>query len=151
MRNGIDAINYRLAIQEIPFLAIPPDRIFNGLIPVYEVNEKGKIRLKTEKPENQRIKVEPLFYSLPEKESTDQPQNGFTGKRIDSIPNFFLSPMVVPLYEFKDQNGFYSYSVKSTQEGLIRTEKPVCRVWINPTSNLNYDFDAKPVPIEIGR
>ena len=93
------------------------------------------------------MKVEPLFYSLPEKESTELPQNGFTGKPIEPIREKFLSPMVVPLYEFRDQNGYYSYSIKSTQEGLIRTEKPVCRVWINPTSNLNYDFVVKPVPI----
>jgi hypothetical protein len=72
----------------------------------------------------------------------------FTGKH--DIPGLqqFTSPMVVPLYEFKDKNGFYIYSIKSELEGFKRSEKPVCLVWKNPSSLLNLDFEAKPVPLQ---
>jgi hypothetical protein len=70
----------------------------------------------------------------------------FSGKQNEFNLQQLSSPMVVPLYEFKDHNGFYTYSVKSELEGLKRTETPVCRVWENPSSLLPLDFEAKPLP-----
>jgi hypothetical protein len=71
----------------------------------------------------------------------------FTGKHDLSGLQQFTSPMVVPLNEFKDKDGFYFYSIKSELEGLKRSEKPVCLVWKNPSSLLNLDFEAKQVPV----
>jgi len=56
--------------------------------------------------------------------------------------------MLVPLYEFVDSKGAYSYSVKSEQKDLKRTERPVCLVWKNPSSLLTLDFEAKNIQKE---
>lgn len=146
LRKGIDSLDYRSALLEIPFMAIPPNRFFEGLVPIYEVREKGKLRLKTIFPESRRKMVEPLFYGLPDKNPASPEKIGLNGQP-DWISRLFLSPLLVPLYEFKDQHGLYTYSVKSDQKGLIRSEKPVCRVWINPRTMLNFDFEAQPIPI----
>ena len=71
----------------------------------------------------------------------------FSGEHTVFGQQQFSSPMVVPLYEFKDRNGSYFYSIKSEQEGLKRSEKPVCLVWKNPSSVLELDYKAKPVPL----
>jgi hypothetical protein len=71
----------------------------------------------------------------------------FTGKQAHTARQLMNSPMLVPLYEFVDAQGACSYSVKSEQEGLKRTERSVCLVWKNPSSILTLDFEARPVPI----
>jgi len=72
----------------------------------------------------------------------------FTGKRSGELWKQYLSPMLVPLYEFQDEKGTYFYSVDSEKEGMKRSEKPVCRVWKNPTSVLTLDYIAKPIQLE---
>ena len=72
----------------------------------------------------------------------------FTGKRSGELEKQYLSPMVVPLYEFKAEDGTYFYSVDSEKEGMIRSEKPLCLVWKNPSSVLTLDYRAKPVQFE---
>jgi hypothetical protein len=144
IRNDLDSVDYPTALQEIPFFAIPPDRFFKGLIPIYEVIEKGKLRLKPIESEIPSKMVKPLFYGLPGKNSANPAEPGLNGQP-DWIARLFSSPLLVPLYEYKDQNGLYSYSVKSDQKGLIRSVKPVCQVWTNLHTTLNYDFEAKPV------
>ena len=69
----------------------------------------------------------------------------FTGRRIEVGQEYLSSPMLVPLYEYKDENGFYTYSVALAKEGMVRSEKPVCLVWKNPSSVLSLDYKAKPV------
>ena len=88
-------------------------------------------------PANRKLKgmvpvfaEDPLFYGLPELWEQD------------------LSPMVVPLYEFQDENGTYFYSVESEKEGMTRSEKPICRVWKNPSSVLTLDYTAMPVQLK---
>jgi hypothetical protein len=71
----------------------------------------------------------------------------FTGKQAHTAQQLMNSPMLVPLYEFVDALGAFSYSIKSEQEGLKRTERPVCLVWKNPSSLLTFDFEARPIPI----
>lgn len=72
----------------------------------------------------------------------------FTGKRSGELLKQYLSPMLVPLYEFQHKDGTYFYSVDSEKEGMKRSEKPVCRVWKNPSSVLTLDYKAKPVQLE---
>jgi len=72
----------------------------------------------------------------------------FNGKRSDELWKQHLSPMVVPLYEFKQKDGTYFYSVESEQEEMTRSEKPLCLVWKNPSSVLTLDYQAKPVQSE---
>ncbi len=72
----------------------------------------------------------------------------FIGKRSGELGKQYLSPMVVPLYEFQQADGTYFYSIDSEKEGMKRSEKPVCRVWKNPSSVLTLDYKAKPVQLE---
>ncbi len=146
-QDGFHSLNFRELLLEIPFFAVPPDRCFDGLVTVYEVKEGGKNRLQTKEPGNSHQKVKPLFYGFPGKEFSDSISKGvFSGKRSSLDLPEPSSPMIVPLFEFRDKKGNYFYSVKDEQEGLSRTEKPICRVWKNPSGMLNYDFEATPVP-----
>lgn len=129
-REMVDSMDAWRLIEDIPFFAVPPDRKLKGMIPVFAEKEKGKIRLQVKTSEDQREGEDPLFYGLPELWK----QNS--------------SPMVVPLYEFLDEDGTYFYSVYSEKEGMKRSKKPVCRVWKNPSSVLTLDFEAKPVQLE---
>jgi hypothetical protein len=122
MRDETDSLNQWKQIQKIPFFALPPGRKIEGSVPVCAVRQKGKTRLQVKTPDQP---AEPLFYGLQQLSST----------------------MLVPLYEFKDKDGFYFYSTENELEGLKRSEKPVCLVWKNPSSLLNLDFEAKPVPL----
>ncbi len=137
MSDMIGAMNYGSRIREIPFFALPPDRISEGTIPVFEVRHKGKGRLQVTPSDDM---AQPLFYGLPDAALTEITQTVPIHKQVSS-------PVIVPLYEYKNQEGYYSYSVESNVEGLLRSEKPVCGVWKNPSSLLTLDFDAKPVPI----
>jgi len=218
-------MNYGSRIREIPFFALPPDRITEGTIPVFEVRHKGKGRLQATPPDDM---AQPLFYGLPDTALTeitpggtwecdadgyplilvlliegsvvkgtfdeasliikkgslqrdtielfvedtndlttyvvkarlkdgklngefqnmsDNSKGEITGKQTAPIYKEFRSKVVVPLFEYKNQEGYYSYSVESELEGLQRSEKPVCRVWKNPSTLLTLDFDAKYVPI----
>ena len=74
-------------------------------------------------------------------------KSAFSGKRASTFHKEPTSPMVVPLYEYRDKDGFYSYLVKPRKEGLTMSELPVCRVWENPSQILNFDFGVKPVPL----
>jgi len=109
----VDSMDAWELIEDIPFFAFPPDRKLKGMIPVFAEN--------------------PLFYGLPELDENT----------LDGIRELCLSPMVVPLYEFQHKDGTYFYSVDSEKEGMKRSEKPVCRVWKNPSSVLTLDWKAK--------
>ncbi len=138
MRQKIDSLKSWKEVQDIPFFALPPDRSIEGSIPVFAVNEKGKMRFTTKTPGKQDKSAKPLFYGLPDTEPTAVTPNGKWE---------FNSPMLVPLYEFLDAKGVYSYSVKKDQAGLKRSERSVCLVWKNPSTLLNLDFEARAVPI----
>ena len=69
----------------------------------------------------------------------------FTGKRSGELWKLNSSSMLVSLYEFQQKDGAYFYSVDSEKEGMKRAEKPVCRVWKNPSSVITLDYKAKPV------
>ena len=124
LRREVDSMAEWGKIVEIPFFAYAPDRCPEGCIPVYSVRVRGKIRLTVSKPGKREQKVLPAFCGVPE------------GKP---------SPMVVPLYEFRDRLGDCHYSTEIERSGWERSEKPVCQVWKNPASVLMLDAGVKPV------
>jgi hypothetical protein len=124
LRKEVDSMAEWGKIQEIPFFAYAPDRCPEECIPVYSVRVRGKVRLTVSKPGNREQKVLPAFCGVPE------------GKP---------SPMVVPLYEFRDHLGDFHYSTEVKLSGWERSEKPVCQVWKNPASVLMLDAEVKQV------
>lgn len=71
------------------------------------------------------------------------------GQRVKLPPDRAVSSAVVSLYEYRDKNtGLWFYSVDSElgTDILKRSEKPICRVWKNPSSLVLLDYKAKPVP-----
>ena len=73
----------------------------------------------------------------------------WTGKRIRAANRFNHASSSVPLYEYKDSDGRFLYSVDSTLAGLAmkRTPQPICRVWPNPSSVIALDYKTRPVPL----
>jgi hypothetical protein len=129
-------------ILEIPFFAFSPGRSPEGSVPVYLVAQNGENRFILTKPTNRNSKVIPLFYALPGK---TLPSNALSGNKSHASPGSFVSPMIVPIYEFKDSRGRYFYSTEERLEGYSRLEQPVCRVWKNPALGLLLDRGVKPV------
>ena len=129
-REAVDSMDAWKLIEDIPFFAIPPDRKLKGMVPVFAEKEKGKIRLQVKTSGDKRNVESPLFYGLPE--------SGELWKQ-------YSSPMLVPLYEFQDEDGNYFYSIDREKEGMKRSEKPICQVWKNPSKILALDFEAKPL------
>jgi hypothetical protein len=148
LRSRKGDINYQLGeevarqelgeqIESVPFFAIPPERKYKGLIPIYrrkiKAGEREVISLHTQAPSQNSV---PLFYALP-----------ITG---DTIPSDIS--MITFLFEYRNsETSFRLYSIQEDlqQEGWIRSETPLCCVWKNPDARKNiYDWLAK--PLEIG-
>jgi hypothetical protein len=225
MRSSIDSLNSWDLIENIPFFAVPPDRSFEGLLPVFEVKEKSYSRLQTKISDHAKKSQFPVFFGLPDTVTTlkkidgkwdcladDYPfsmeikSNGsiiegtisdenliiekgtflnnklellvtdttnhdsysvsailssgnlkgeyhaltksesgkFSARQPSGHLEQYLTPMVTPLYEFQQNDGTYFYSVDEKITGMKRTEKPVCKVWKNPSSIMGYDFETKP-------
>jgi len=147
-REMIDSIDAWELIEDIPFFAIPHDRKFNGLLPVYAETEADKTRLRGKASKDHKIEEHPVFYGFPELagDTLDETWDGLVGNDLKSqILDMNKSSMLVPLYEFKQSDGTYIYAVDSEIEGMKRTENPVCRVWKNPSSILTLDWKVKPI------
>ncbi|HVP07365.1 MAG TPA: hypothetical protein VMS71_05935 [Candidatus Acidoferrum sp.] len=74
----------------------------------------------------------------------------WVGRRVVSPTDKGSSSAVSSLFEYQVKNtGRRIYSVDASLAGdtLIKSEKPLCRVWRNPYSLLLLDSDAKPVAI----
>ncbi len=128
---GEEIVRQELAaqIKEVPFFAMPPDRTYKGLIPIYaqpiKAGDREVITLRA-KPTSPSLK--PIFYALP-----------VSGKTTNS--------MIVPLYEYrstKTGSRLYSTEENLPQEGWERVEEPLSRVWKNPYAKKRmYDWQAK--------
>lgn len=69
-----------------------------------------------------------------------------TGEKQKNIfSELFSSPATVPLYEYIARTGEYCYSTADSLPDMRRSEKPVCRVWRNPSSVLALDYGVRPV------
>lgn len=67
------------------------------------------------------------------------------GKQKNVFAELYSSPATVPLYEYQTESGEYHYSTAVTLPAMQRSEKPICRVWRNPSSILVLDHAARPV------
>ncbi len=72
----------------------------------------------------------------------------FEGERTNFIREQVVSPAVVPLYEYQNEDGEYYYSTDPELLNMKRSEKPICNVWRNPSTTLTLDFEAKPVQLK---
>jgi len=67
------------------------------------------------------------------------------GERLDKLRKLAESKAVVPLYEYQRDDGAYYYSTDPSLSNMKRLERPLCKVWRNPTSILKLDYTAKPI------
>jgi hypothetical protein len=133
LREGVEAAGCWADIVEAPFFAFPPDRARDGLVAVRgEGDASGTTFVAGDPPGDGR---DALFLALPAE---------------GEVPaGWALSPAVVPLYEYRaGGDGVRSYSTDPAVKtaGLVRSPRPVCRVWQNPQSVLVLDRDARPGP-----
>jgi hypothetical protein len=131
LREAIDRQGQWDMIESVPFFAIPPDRAYKGLIPIFvnRTKEGYVVLVHTRPPESSSAK--PLFYALT---PTDV---GLDEK----------SSVTVPLYEYiHSESGKRQYSTNSDlqKKGLICTGDPLCRVWRSPPTTLLLDRGVKP-------
>lgn len=71
------------------------------------------------------------------------------GECVNLEKKLSLSPIVVPLYEYRNKVGGYYYSTSSELREMKRSENPICYVWENPSTTIALDFEAKPFPLII--
>lgn len=226
-RQTVDSLSTWKKISNIPFLAIPPDRKIDGLIPVYQNITNGQLTKEIKPYSIPALSKSPLFYGLPifetkyekllgtwkcmadqfplqmdikisgsnikasfkekdlivsttlfandtivikirdatEKDEyiitatvlegkmkgklvgvTNKENLTWEGERIDYLWEQHKSPAVTPLYEFRNEDEEYYYSISEKIPGMKRSENPICNVWKNPYRSLIMDIEAKPVP-----
>jgi len=129
MRATVDSLKLWDRIVDVPFFAYPPDRSLDKVSRVYAQFDAAGEALSLTRP-NAAAGV--AFQAFPAASWTPQ-----------------APPADVPLYEYRDaQSGarFYSVDAKLDSAGFTRTEKPICRVWKNPSSMVLLDYKATPVP-----
>lgn len=121
LRETVDARHEWGQVRGVAFFAVPPGRPHQGLIPVPAATWAGA-------PTGGL----PLFYALPPTPTA--------GEKV--------SPAVVPLYEYRDgHTNALQYLTEPTAPSLERlSDKPVCRVWRNPSVVLALDPMAEPAP-----
>jgi hypothetical protein len=121
----IRAENKQDQIAGIAFWAVHPERVFDGLVPVYAVRtQEGRIRLSRESDGGQGTV---LFYAYPPDE-----------KRVDRT--------LVPLFEYRHkESNLFCYSAEGLREaGWEKNTEPVCLVWKNPAAAWTADWEAEP-------
>ena len=133
LREGIDRQGQWNMIESIPFFAVPPNRAYQGLIPIFaektSAKQGGTVCLHAGPPEPSSPK--PLFYALP------LANDGLAEQ----------SSVTVPLYEHvhtEPARRLYSTNSDLHQKGWTRTHEPICRVWPNPLKTVILDRAAKP-------
>jgi hypothetical protein len=120
LREGVEAGRLWGRVEGVAFLAVPPDRKRDGLVPV-SADGSGGLTLRPAGKEG------PLFLAASAGDKT---------------------PGVVPLYEYRDgQAGrLYSTDPEPPTKGWSRTEEPVCRVWATPAGPTTFDRNAASAP-----
>jgi hypothetical protein len=119
-------------VEANPFFAIPPDRVYDGLIPVYAARIKttagSTICLQTGPVAPSET---PLFYAIAAEDNRLARE----------------SPVTVLLYEYRNGDTaelFYSTDPDLRKEKWVRSPKPVCCVWKNRAGALVLDHKARP-------
>ena len=120
LRETVDARHEWGQVRSIPFFAVPPGRSHAGLIPVPAVSFAGE-------------GGPTLFYALPPTPAAGEK----------------ASPAVVPLYAYRDEHTnalYYTTDPKATTSLVPVSDKPLCRVWRNPSTILALDPTARAAP-----
>ncbi len=111
----------------VAFYAIPPDRAFKGLTPLYADRsaKHGWTLTRTSKAQP----AQPLFFAWPHTKST---------QGTDKI--------LIPLFEYTNKKtGIRRYSVDTLDEkAWTKSKDPLCRVWKNPAKTVLTDWKAQP-------
>jgi hypothetical protein len=131
----VDSLRLWDHVLDIPFYAIPPDRIADQVIPVFSRSESDGEVLSVNKRADQSEHA--AFQALPAAVAEKLPQDRA------------VSSAVVPLYEYRDAKTgrrFYSVAPVADTAGLTPSEQPICRAWKNPSSLVLLDWKATPVP-----
>ena len=128
LRDSIEAHGLWDRVEAIPFYALPPDRAWEGAMAVFQDLRNSKLQRKKFRRALQKTGKEVLFLGLPIQGS-------------HSVSNTTLAP----LYEYRDEEGNYYYSVEPDRKDLMRQADPICLVWKNPSTTLTLDPLAKPV------
>jgi hypothetical protein len=68
-----------------------------------------------------------------------------TGELISREEKSMVTPVMAPLYEYRNGSGRYYYSTQTELADMNRSENPVCFVWKNPSSTLALDQEVKPL------
>ncbi len=126
LRDGVQTADKWDSVESVPFYAIEPDRAGSNFIPIYAQKTGDVNRLTAERPGGS---VQPLFYALPPGDLSKE------------------NSWVVHLYEYRHaDNEQYRYSTEPQlpEEGWVRAEVPLCRVWKSPPGPLLIDSNAKP-------
>jgi hypothetical protein len=126
MRENMIQLRQWEQIVSIPFYAIPPSYQHDHYIPVYAHQSKYGEVLSTNPV---KFSERPVFYAM----------------SADSV--ITANKSMVPLYEYRSGKGTIFYSSDTPPAGInaIRSDKPVCLVWLNPSSILALDYTAIPV------
>ena len=76
LRESVDSLNIWNKIDKIPFFAIPPNRVFNGLVAVYQYMDNGRKRLNVKPSLSKGFPNNPIFYGLPIFETREEKVSG---------------------------------------------------------------------------
>ena len=126
LADGVKTAGKWDSVESAPFYAVEPQRASSDLVPIYVQKTGAGNRLTTERPNRS---ADPLFCALPPGSSPKE------------------NSCVVPLYEYRyaDKERYrYSTEPQLREEGWIRAESPLCRVWKSPPGSLLLDGKAKP-------
>ena len=133
MREVIERSNAWDQVVEIAFYAVPPWRQEEGLLSVSVSGTSSNFvfTVSSNTPSS-----ESLFLALPaESQLTSVPDDGSS---------------IAPLFEFRQPSvglTFYTTRSELNDPSLVRSPRPLCRVWKNPSAVLALDSEAKPLPI----
>ena len=125
LADGVKKVGQWDLVESAPFYAVEPQRARDDLVPIYAQRMDGGNKLTLERPEQA---AKPLFCALP----------------VDSADE---NSRIVPLYEYRhaDKERYcYSTEPQLREEGWIRAENPLCRIWKSPPGPILLDSKAMP-------
>lgn len=129
LRETVYSLDDWNTVKDIPFFALAPNRYVKGTIAIHL--DKAKGRLKAGDLDARHLSV---FYALPAESAPT-----------DSLFALGNLSNIAYLYEYQNDQGDYIYSTLKELKAMKRSEKPICRVWRNPSTQLNLDYSAKPI------
>jgi hypothetical protein len=126
LADGVKTVGKWESVESVPFYAVEPQRASSDLVPIYAQKTGAGNKLTRERPNRS---ADALFYALPPAGSPKE------------------NLCVVPLYEYRHpdkEQYLYSTEPQLREEGWIRAENPLCRVWKSPPGPLLLDSKAMP-------